>query len=309
MKRAVPSSRWGSWLLASSAAALLSAATSEREAFEAYSEGVPGTNVRFEMVPVAGGRFEMGRDDGPEDERPAHPVRVSDFWISRHEVTWEAFDAFRTDGELPVADDDLPEDVDGVTRPTPPYADESFGYGKKSQPVISVTHHAARTYARWLSERTGRRYRLPTEAEWEYACRTGEGTATSDLDERVSDYRSSDGRPRPVGGRAPDGLGLHDMLGNVAEWVEDRYDEGAYSARAAEGPAADPLVQDAGELYPHVVRGGSFADDLEEIGCSARSASDPKWSRRDPQRPQSIWWHTDAHHVGFRIVRVPGEDE
>jgi formylglycine-generating enzyme required for sulfatase activity len=159
-----------------------------------YTETIPGTSIKFEMVPVPGGTFRMGSPAGEagraDDEGPQHEVTIRPFYMGKLEVTWDEYDqfAFSLDiaKERPQGDASKQTSagkqapvVDAVTRPTPPYADESFGYGKGRQPAISMTHHAAVEYCRWLSQKTGKTYRLPTEAEWEYACRAGSKTAYS----------------------------------------------------------------------------------------------------------------------------------
>jgi formylglycine-generating enzyme required for sulfatase activity len=286
-----------------------------------YVETIPGTSLTFAMVPVPGGRFSMGspadetgRDD---DEGPRHEVTVPPFWMSAHEVTWDEYDKFWLDEKVPQASTSAEiaaAGVDGLTRPTPPYADESFGYGKGRQPVLSVTHHAAMEYTRWLSRRTGKAYRLPTEAEWEYACRAGTTTAYSFgsdpglLGEYAWFTGNSEAHPHVVGSRKANAWGLFDMHGNVAEWVLDAYDKGAYAARAGR-PVIAPVALPGTERFPHVARGGSWDHDARRLRCAARTDSSPAWIRRDPQRPQSIWWLTDATFVGLRIVRALEEQK
>jgi len=275
----------GEWVLGSlllvSATPALADETAEEPAFAPYVETIPGSTVRFEMVPVPAGTLA------------AEPTaNVPAFWMGKYEVTWDEYDRFRAGKTAaPAAEPPAtPAGADAVTRPTPPYADESFGFGKGKQPAISITLHAAMEYARWLSEQTGKRYRLPTEAEWEYACRAGAPEAVP-LGGMAWTADDSDDHPHPVGKKKPNALGLQDMLGNVAEWVLGRAPD-AYTTR-----------------YPDPVRGGSFVDDAKAVDCSTRRLSEASWSRRDPQRPQSIWWHTDATFVGFRLVRPVKEDE
>jgi formylglycine-generating enzyme required for sulfatase activity len=286
-----------------------------------YVETIPGTSVTFSMVPVPGGRFLMGSpDDEPgrdDDEGPRHEVTVPAFWIGAHEVTWDEYDKFWLDEKVPQAStgaEIAASGVDGLTRPTPPYADESFGYGKGRQPVISVTHHAAMEYTRWLSRRTGRAYRLPTEAEWEYACRAGTTTAYSFggeaglLGAHAWFTGNSEAHPHVVETREANAWGLFDMHGNAAEWVLDAYDKAAYAARAGR-PVAAPVILPGVERFPHVVRGGSWDHDARRLRCAARTDSSPAWIRRDPQSPQSIWWLTDATFVGLRVVRALEEQK
>ena len=170
-----------------------------------------------------------------------------------------------------------------------------------------MTQHAARLYCRWLSAKTGRYYRLPTEAEWEYACRAGTTTAYSfgddpqQLEEYAWYYENSDEAYHEVGLKKPNPWGLYDMHGNVAEWVLDQHTADFYGSQAdqvANNPLAIPT-----ELYPRVVRGGSWDDPAEMLRSAARNGSSEEWKEQDPQIPQSIWFHTDALGVGFRIVR------
>jgi formylglycine-generating enzyme required for sulfatase activity len=286
-----------------------------------YVESIPGSNATFEMIPLSGGTFRMGSPAGEagrsEDEGPAHEVAVPPFWMSAREVTWDEYDRFWLDEKVPAAStasEIKAAGVDGLTRPTPPYADESFGFGKGKQPVISVTHHAAMEYARWLTHRTGKAYRLPTEAEWEYACRAGASTAYSSgddpaaLGEHAWYARNSEGHPHAVGSTRANAWGLHDLHGNVAEWVLDAYDARSY-VQAGAGPVFGPVLLPAEQRFPHVVRGGSWDDDAGKLRCAARLASSAEWIRRDPQSPQSIWWLTDATFVGFRVVRARQEQK
>ncbi len=286
-----------------------------------YLETITGTNVTFEMVPLAGGTFRMGSPPSEPgrgaDEGPPHEVTVAPFWIGKHEVTWSEYDKFWLDDSVVQASyaaEIKAAGPDALTRATPPYADESFGFGKGKQPLISVGHHAAMEYARWLSRKTGKVYRLPTEAEWEYACRAGTTTAYSfgddpaALPEHAWFADNAEGQPRPVGGRKPNPWGLFDMHGNVAEWVLDHYQQDAYQARAA-GKAVAPVVMPTERIYPHVVRGGSWDHDPPALRCAARLFSRVEWNRRDPQLPQSVWWLTDATFVGFRLVRALDEQK
>jgi formylglycine-generating enzyme required for sulfatase activity len=287
-----------------------------------YSETIPGTNVKFEMMPVPGGEFMMGSPASEPgrapDEGPPHAVQIRPFWISKFEVTWDEYDQFAFNDRLdeerePAAT--KPATADAVTRPTPPYADESFGYGKGRMPAISMTHHAAMEYCRWLSAKTGKTYRLATEAEWEYACRAGAKTATAyafgDDAKKLGEYAwytdNADAQPHPVGRKKPNAWGLYDMHGNVAEWVLDEYDKDFYATLQAR--VLNPVRLPTEKRYPNVVRGGSWDDDAAHLRSAARRASNPEWSKRDPQRPQSIWWHTEAIFVGFRIVRPLEEYE
>lgn len=316
------------WLLVASTALLLvaqltgpfSARSASRQStppLEPYQETIPGTNVRFEMLPVQGGQFLMGSDEKEKghrpDESPRHSVQVPSFWMGKYEVTWDEYDqfAFGTQIEAPPSNK---ADPGIVTRPTPPYADEAHGYGKGRQPAISMTYHAAAEYCHWLSEKTGKTYRLPTEAEWEYACRAGTTTAYSFGDDPalLADHAwlttNSDYKPHPVGRKKPNPWGFHDLHGNVAEWCLDRYDPAYYQTFNPREAALRPVRIPGGGRYPHVVRGGSWDDEAGRLRSGARGHSEKDWSLRDPQNPQSIWWHTEAIMVGFRVVR-PVEEQ
>ncbi len=291
-----------------------------------YQETIPGSQVNFDMVPIAGGTFLMGSPAAEAkrsaDEGPEHQVTVGPFWMGKTEVTWDEYDLFFTQDLArkkerkidPATQSPGETAADAVTRPTPPYADETFGFAREGNPVISVTHHAAMEYCAWLSAKTGKTYRLPTEAEWEYACRCGTRTAYSFGDaSRLGEYAwyldNSGEKPNPVGKKTPNPWGLQDMHGNVAEWCLDRYSKSFYSSFQEKMPALVPVLLPGEEEYPHVVRGGSWDDPPDRLRCAARRASTKQWNKRDPQNPQSIWWLTEAITVGFRVVRTLNEQE
>jgi formylglycine-generating enzyme required for sulfatase activity len=303
------------------AAGLTGGATpQETKPFTAYVETVPGTKVSFEMVPISGGTYLRGSPETEEgrgeDEGPQHKVEVRPFWMGKLEVTWDEYDlfAFSLDLKKGAEAASAPPGVDAVTRPTPPYTDMTFGYGHDRYPAICMTHHAAMEYCRWLSQKTGKTYRLPTEAEWEYACRAGSTSAYSFGDDpsKLGDYAwftdNSDGKPQPVGGKKPNAWGLHDMHGNVAEYCLDHYRRDVYK-EMKESLNFMPVVLPTEKRFPHVVRGGSWDDDAALCRSAARRESTREWLRQDPQRPQSIWWLTEAVFVGFRVVRPVEEIE
>jgi len=282
-----------------------------------YTEVIPGTEVKFEMVPIPGGVFMMGSPESEEgrgeDEGPQHKVAVDPFWMGRCEVTWEEYEQWamgldlvrrQAQGRKPDSYDML---ADAITRPTPPYSDMTFGMGKEGYPAICMTQLSAKMYCKWLSAKTGRYYRLPTEAEWEYACRAGTTTAYSfgddveKLDEYAWYFENSDDQYQKVGKKKPNPWGLYDMHGNVCEWVLDQYVPDLYG-QSGDKTIKNPLAVPK-ELYPRVVRGGSWDDDPEALRSAARRGSKVEWKSQDPQIPQSIWYHTDATFLGFRVVR------
>jgi formylglycine-generating enzyme required for sulfatase activity len=324
-----PHLRWLSCLSAGIGLTLQAPAAAQespKEPFRLYAETIPGTPLKFNMVPIKGGEFTLGSPEGESkrnaDEGPQRKLKIAPFWMGEHEVTWDEFDQFCFSLDLKKKkldkvdlekQPDTEKASDAVTRPTPPYADMTFGMGHNHQPAICMTHHAAMEYCRWLSAKTGKVYRLPTEAEWEYACRAGTTTTYSfgDDPEKLGDYAWSaenSEKPQPVGKKKPNPWGLFDMHGNVAEWCLDHYAPDTY-AKWPGGTLDRPVVLPTAKEYPYVARGGAWDDDVEGLRSAARRQSEPDWSMQDPQRPQSIWWHTDAKFIGFRVVRPVEEQE
>jgi formylglycine-generating enzyme required for sulfatase activity len=284
----------------------------EPAAHKNYTEMIPETKVGFDMVAIPGGTFVMGSPADEKgrnpDEGPQHPVQIRPFWMGKCEVTWDEYDQYwrkRPGGEEKKED----KSADAITRPTRPYADPTFGHGHDNHPVICITQHAAMEYCRWLSQVTGKTYRLPTEAEWEYACRAGTKTAYSfgddpkQLDEYAWYAADSGDVTNEVGKKKPNPWGLYDMHGNVAEWCLDHYNKEYYGKFPNDKLTVEPVLLPTEKRFSHVARGGSWADPPEKLRSAARLGSDPTWIKQDPQRPQSIWWLTDAEFVGFRVVR------
>jgi formylglycine-generating enzyme required for sulfatase activity len=283
---------------------------------KAYRETIPGTEAAFDMLPIAGGTFRLGSPEDEEerksDEGPLVEVELAPFWMGRCEVSWNEYQPFQLSLDRQAREAGrgtaVPQDAwaDAVSRPTPPYVPMDFDMGIDGFPAISMTHFAARHYTKWLTQKTGRFYRLPTEAEWEYACRAGTTTAYSfgadadKLGEYAWYFENSDAAYQKVGTKKPNPWGLHDMHGNVAEWVLDAHAKDFYASLGAR--AVNPLNQ-ATDAYPHVVRGGSWDDDAEKLRSAARRGSSKAWKVQDPQQPKSIWYLTDAQFVGFRVVR------
>lgn len=283
---------------------------------KAYTNTIPGTKVNYAMVPIPGGTFLMGTPSNEPgrkpDEAPQHQVKIDPFWMGKYEVTWNEFELFMYPDEekkAAGAEENPYKDnlSDGVSRPTKPYVEMSFGMGKDGFPAISMTQHAANKFCQWLSAKTGHYYRLPTEAEWEYACRAGTTTAYSWGDDpmQVGDYawyvENSDWKYQKVGKKNPNPWGLHDMHGNVIEWTLDQYDPDFY--QQFKDKIADNPHNWATNPYPHSARGGSWDDGPALLRSGARRASSKAWKQQDPQLPKSVWYHTDAQFLGFRLVR------
>jgi formylglycine-generating enzyme required for sulfatase activity len=271
----------------------------------AYKVTIPNTTVTYGMAPIPAGEFTMGSSaaGAKPDEQPLHKVRLDAFWMQTHEVTWDSYlmFMFADQAKESVKPDAL---VDALSRPTAPHLEMSFGRGNSGFPAISMTQHAANKYAQWLSAKTGEFYRLPTEAEWEYACRAGGPPALDPaaLADHAWYLTNSPAPPftagtyHKVATKKPNAWGLHDILGNVMEWTLDQY------APYTDAAAANPWVKSTA-AYPHAVRGGSWNDEAARVTCTARVASHPSWKRQDPQLPKSIWYMTDAQWLGFRLVR------
>lgn len=275
-------------------------------AFQAYEAKVPGSTVTFKMTPIPGGSFKWGSPETEagrmQDEGPQKTVTLSPFWMSVHEVTYDEFLVFFNDENLARN-----SDADAVTRPTPQYIDLSWGMGKQGGfPMNSMSPYTALMYCRWLYKNTGVFYRLPTEAEWEYACRAGSTTAYffGEDPKQLKDYAwfadNSKKKYQKVMTKKPNAWGLYDMLGNVAEWTLDQYAPAFYETLPAD--AANP-VNIPESKFPRSVKGGGFADPAVGLRSAARAHSEASWNKRDPQIPKSKWWLTDAMTVGFRIVR------
>lgn len=258
-----------------------------------YTQRISGTDASFDMVAIPGGTIAIG---SPENEvgreasdLPQKTVTIRPFWIGRSEVTWETFlpyvfaewDKFvKPEGES-----------DGFTRPTKPYGSLFREHGQNSHPALGMSYYSARQFCRWLSARTGLDYRLPTEQEWEYACRAGSRTAFhwGEDGARATDYgwfeTNSDFTTHPVGKKRPNKFGLFDMAGNVAEWCGSESDES-----------------------PKVVRGGAFTESITKLRNASRLIEAPEWNALDPQIPKSIWWLSSADFVGIRVVRSMPEE-
>jgi formylglycine-generating enzyme required for sulfatase activity len=256
-------------------ASLPQAQTAAPGASQAYRENITGTVVSFEMVPVPGGTVTVS----------GKAVQVKPLFIARTEVTWDLYDVFSLGLDVPKGG----ADADAIARPSQPYGAPDYGWGHAGYPVISVARQAAQAFAEWLSKKTGKKYRLPTEAEWVHAASLGTGKdpmTAARLDGLAWHSGNASARTHPVATKAADALGLHDLFGNAAEWV-----------------MAD-LAGGAGDEAA-VTRGGSFRDTPDTIAAGARAIQDDSWNERDPQLPKSRWWLSDGPFVGFRVVREP----
>lgn len=221
---------------------------------EARTDALPDHLVEWRMVRVPG--------EG----------QVKSFWIGETEVTWNLFEVWAL--RLDVAQDQQAQGADAESRPSKPYAVIFSNFGHHGFPAICMTHRAATEFCRWLSAKTGQRYRLPTTAEWELAAK---GADTIDLDRTAWFWDNADDTTHKVATKAPSPGGLFDMLGNVAEWCDQ--------------PSGSP-----------VVKGGSWKHKADKVTIASSLPEDPRWSESDPQSPKSQWWLANGQFVGMRLV-------
>ncbi len=290
-----------------------------------YTSTIPGSKIKFEMVPIPGGEFLMGSPKSEADreasEGPQFKVKVEPFWMGKYEITWseyktfmELHDVFKDFESYKMRPVTEKNQADAISAPSNLY-DPSFTFEsgeEPRQPAVTMAQYAAKQYTKWLSSVSTQFYRLPGEAEWEYACRAGTTTAFSfgDDPKQLGDhawyYDNADDKTQLVGQKKPNPWGLHDMHGNVAEWVLDEFKEDHYAAfKGGVTSSGDALAWPV-KLFPRVVRGGSWELDPEQCRSASRMKShDDEWRAEDPNFPQSPWWFTSspATGIGFRIIR------
>lgn len=288
--------------------------SAQENSFLPYDQAISGSLLSFKMIPIKGGTFILGSAANEKgrniDEGPQKKLSIAAFWMSAYEVTRDELDVFLKDETTSQN-----VNVDAITRPSPQYVDLSWGMGKEGgYPANSMSQRTAIMYCKWLYQKTKIFYRLPTEAEWEYACKAGTNTAyffgnnAADLDKYAWYEKNSENTFHKVGKKLANPWGLYDMIGNMTEWTLDHYD-----ATAFEKVNNEQLLIGANDAkYPKTLKGGSFLDSAIELRSSKRFHSDPIWNRRDPQIPKSKWWLTEAKQVGIRLVRPflePTEEE
>lgn len=304
------------------------------EALENYTEKIPNSSVSFNMKAIPGGKFMMGSPgDEPfrnEDEGPVREVELSPFFMAEIEVTWDEYMAFyvQTATEGRSTDTEglrtgMKSETDAISGATPPYGQPDQGWGMGRRPAISYSFHAAQTYCKWLSQVTGKTYRMPTEAEWEYAARGGSqepyffpgdpkkfqrtgilskiaGNDTAVINTYVIYKENSANKTQLPESVSPNPYGLKNMLGNVAEFCSDWYAADAYSQTTG-GTVRNPRGPSSGE--EHVIRGGYYLSPAGNVRSAARDYTrTADWLFTDPQMPKSIWWYSDCFYVGFRVV-------
>lgn len=294
-----------------------------------YEAQIPGTDIYFSMEPVTGGKVLVGAIG--DKEALQVEIEISPYWIARCEVTWaeyrqymalcNVFEKFDDRNMRLVTDENR---VDAITAPSKIY-DPSFTFmsgDAPNLPAVSMSQFAAKQYTKWLSLVSDKFYRLPSEAEWEHACRAGTKTLFSfgDDADAIDDYAwhedNSDWETQPVAQKKPNPWGLYDMHGNVCEWVLDAYDEEGFGLlTSVESPQNEPAVNWPTKLFPRVLRGGSVLSLPEGCQSSVRRGSDDNALRSyDPNTPKSPWWFAseESQDIGFRIVRpyhVPAREQ
>jgi len=275
------------FLLAISAILSIPVFAQKDTAFSKKDIEIPNSKFKYKMTLLPAGQIKLAeRVDERGNKITPQTQSVSAFWIGVYEVTHDQFDAFYKD--VSVSQN---QKSDAVTRPSQQYVDLTWGMGKSGGfPVNSMQQRTALMFCRWLYKKTGVFYRLPTEAEWEYACRAGSkdpyyfGKDSKILKDHAWYSENSKNVYHKVGLKKPNPWGLYDMLGNVSEWVLDS----------------------------RTLKGGSYIDPATELLISSRKPFKPEWNKRDPQVPKSPWWLTDATFAGFRIIRpekAPGKEE
>ena len=241
----------------------------DRGELDDFEVKIPDALVEIEMIGIPAGSISITTPEGPRS------VDVGPFWISKTEIPWEIYDLYAFGKPTPEEQ----TGPDAFLRPSRPYGAPDRGFGHRGYAAISMSYIAAEEFARWLSVTTGKNFRLPTEAEWEYACRAGrtEDVPPEEIEEYAWFWDNAFDKTQRIGKLHGNDWELKDMLGNAAEWCW-----------SVDG---DPLAC-----------GGSYKDKVEGIGCGARLVPTPKWQETDPQIPKSIFWLTDAPFVGFRVV-------
>jgi formylglycine-generating enzyme required for sulfatase activity len=266
----------------------------QAEGFANFTQTIPGSTVKFDMIAIPEGVIQIGSPTNEAGRSPTEQepktAKVKRFWMGKCEVTWAEFLPYAYIQQSNVAKSGKPiegiTDKDGITHPTKPFASVYRDHGDKdAHPALGMSLPCALNYTKWLSKKTGRHYRLPTEEEWEYACRAGSTTAY---------FWGNDAAPAKqyawfkdnaaenihlVGKLQPNAFGLYDMAGNVGEWCAN----------------SDPTK-------PGVLRGGAWTEEVTQLRSAARMIETEAWNENDPNSPQSIWWLSAADFTGIRVV-------
>lgn len=290
--------------------------------FIAYEQTINNKNIIIKLLPIPAGKYLMGSpltEKGRDmDEGPQTMINIDQFWMSANEITHDQFMAFRFE-EKDLSQSSVKDPkLDAISRPTAQYIDLTWGMGKEGGfPANSMQPFTALAYCKWLWKKTGIFYRLPTEAEWEYAANAGkkaifgEGINLQNIKNYAWYNVNSKLKYHEVGKKFPNKWGLHDMLGNVAEWTMNMYDVD-YFQKLKDNPSGNFYMKRENFRSYHTAKGGGFKSNLTQLRIADRQPQNQSWNKRDPQIPKSKWWLTDGESVGFRIVRPilqPTNDE
>lgn len=249
---------------------------------EPYTETISGTVLTIDMAPIPPGTITM---TDPADPTKTLTKEIGALYFSTVEISWDHYNAFLFGLDKPEGAVGTTA-ADAVTKPTKPYVSADRGFGTTGYPVISVSYRGAENFAAWLAAKTGKKYRLPTEAEWEYACRAGANTKypsgddTASLDAVAWFADNAEAKTHLLGTKEHNAWGLHDMLGNAGEWAK-------------------------GLDNKWVIKGGSFVADANAMRPEARLVNTGALNASDPNIPKSKWWLTEGGFVGFRVVCEP----
>lgn len=246
---------------------------------EPFEEKIPGTVVKFKMVPIPGGKITV---PDPSNKKAPKVVEVKPIWVGKTEVTWDEFDIYLF--RLDLTEEQRKAGAEAKTRPSKPYGAPDRGFGHEGYPAIGLSFLTVNEYCKWLSAKTGKKYRLPTAAEWQYFAQAGQTKnyplSNEELEKQAWYWDNSDDKTHEVGAKEPNPWGLHDILGNAAEWCLDLDNEG-------------------------YIYGGAFTDKRPDITPFSKKKNTPDWDATDPQNPKSKWWLKDGPFVGFRLVCEP----
>jgi formylglycine-generating enzyme required for sulfatase activity len=246
---------------------------------EAYEEKIPNSTVKFKMIPIPGGKITV---PDPSNKNAPKVVEVKPMWVGKTEVTWDEYDIYLF--RLDLTEEQRKAGVEAKTRPSKPYGAPDRGFGHENYPAIGISLLSATEYCKWLSLKTGKKYRLPTAAEWQFFAQAGEKKTYpimgDDIEKIAWYWDNADDKTHDVGAKDPNPWGLYDILGNAAEWCVDFDNEG-------------------------YIYGGAFTDKRPDITPFSKKKNTPDWDATDPQNPKSKWWLKDGPFVGFRVVCDP----
>ena len=275
-----------------------------------YTQTIPGCDIAFEMMPIPAGEMELKIPGTAERVT----VAIEPLWVGKYEVTWSEYEQYMAEYRhfKVIANPKIVADATFVSAPTMLYSpEEVYAYSlTKEHPACTMTQFAARQYTKWLSLQLKQRYRLPTEAEWMYACSAGDleqKNAPTEL-ANFAVCESDKTGPNTVGTRKPNAWGLHDMLGNVSEWVIDGQSDGGQLRRSGKQSVFDS-IQWTSSRVGHWALGGSWSSRYDNCSVFAKEVSNDEWWSSDPFIPLSPWWLCGDPwlSIGFRIVRPLNE--